>query len=545
MHPKNLSGSQSLYPATSSSSYVSNLNNHHATHHHPYGPSAAHYNHWTPADPMGRRSAPHVKPPYSYIALITMAIRESPDGKITLNGIYQYIMEKFPFYRDNKQGWQNSIRHNLSLNDCFIKIPRGDNKPGKGSHWSLHPNSHDMFENGSFLRRRRRFKDGQNHHHNDNSGSNHHNSPSQSNHTSPSETKISGTQLNLHHPNVHNRGVRGLSSSSVMSNGEKWNRTVATDSSESFSMNPENVMVKGDGEKGAMISVGSMMMKSSSGGSGVSGGCSMGTWIPKDQQQQSFVSAPNPQMKTGSSSSPFISNINRTGVLIPNHHLEVQNILFCGDESQSSPDMATGSTGASHHPTDRSSSSPSHHFSIKRESRETDFDLSPCLESNKFSYSPNDHVLLKKDHHSGVRTSYITSEKDSHHPGSYAFTNNYFNYMSAAAAGTGINCSDRCYCITCPDVSQVTSGGVQQAQGTSGYLYQGSQTAYGQSASGAQGWLFQAGNSPLSPTGNPDWITSSGGQSPTGHGSYSSTGGHQAWQNGSSQGILSNSAGRA
>ena len=99
----------------------------------------------------------HVKPPYSYVALISMAIQNCPEKRLTLNGICDYITENFPYYRNRENlGWRNSICHNLSLHECFVKLPEKGGKNGRSHYWVLDPNHEVMFEEGNYRRRRRR-----------------------------------------------------------------------------------------------------------------------------------------------------------------------------------------------------------------------------------------------------------------------------------------------------------------------------------------------------------------------------------------------------
>ncbi|CAG9537577.1 unnamed protein product [Cercopithifilaria johnstoni] len=99
------------------------------------------------------------KPPYSYIALIAMAIHAKPDRKATLTEIYSFLQSNFDFFRGEYNGWKNSIRHNLSLNECFIKLPKSSGgRSGKGHQWTIDQNCEFLFEEGSYRRRPRGYK---------------------------------------------------------------------------------------------------------------------------------------------------------------------------------------------------------------------------------------------------------------------------------------------------------------------------------------------------------------------------------------------------
>lgn len=104
----------------------------------------------------GRDARDDAKPPYSYAQLIVQAVASAPDKQLTLSGIYSYITKHYPYYRTADKGWQNSIRHNLSLNRYFIKVPRSQEEPGKGSFWRIDPQSEGKLIELAFRPRRPR-----------------------------------------------------------------------------------------------------------------------------------------------------------------------------------------------------------------------------------------------------------------------------------------------------------------------------------------------------------------------------------------------------
>ncbi|KAM8966299.1 forkhead box protein H1 [Pelodytes ibericus] len=80
----------------------------------------------------------YAKPPYTYLALIALVIQNSPQKKLKLSQILKEISILFPFFSGGYRGWKDSVRHNLSTNDCFMKVLKDPSNPNtKGNFWMV------------------------------------------------------------------------------------------------------------------------------------------------------------------------------------------------------------------------------------------------------------------------------------------------------------------------------------------------------------------------------------------------------------------------
>jgi len=81
---------------------------------------------------------------HSYADLITQAIQQSPDKRLTLSQIYEWMVQNVEYFKDkgdsnSSAGWKNSIRHNLSLHSRFTRVQ--NDGAGKSSWWMINPDA--------------------------------------------------------------------------------------------------------------------------------------------------------------------------------------------------------------------------------------------------------------------------------------------------------------------------------------------------------------------------------------------------------------------
>lgn len=105
------------------------------------------------SDNPSEDTQPIQKPSLSYIALISKVILSSPLQKLNLASIYRAMEEQFPYLRSRGPGWRNSVRHNLSVNDCFVKVSRCED--GRGHYWGVSQAYLRDFQQGNFRQYRK------------------------------------------------------------------------------------------------------------------------------------------------------------------------------------------------------------------------------------------------------------------------------------------------------------------------------------------------------------------------------------------------------
>lgn len=99
---------------------------------------------------MARQTRKRNSSSLSYVAVIARAILSTPHQKLPLCEIYKFIEENHKEFTENRPRWKNTVRHNLSLHDCFIRGEMAFNR--KGCNWRIHPSFILEFSNGDFSR---------------------------------------------------------------------------------------------------------------------------------------------------------------------------------------------------------------------------------------------------------------------------------------------------------------------------------------------------------------------------------------------------------
>lgn len=90
--------------------------------------------------------------PLSYIEIIAYAILSSPRKRATLSEIYSFIVDNYPEFTENRVRWKNTVRHNLSLHECFQRGEIAFDRTG--CYWRIHPSFMADFSRGDFSRRK-------------------------------------------------------------------------------------------------------------------------------------------------------------------------------------------------------------------------------------------------------------------------------------------------------------------------------------------------------------------------------------------------------
>lgn len=69
---------------------------------------------------LSRDENKHIKPQFSYAQMITQAIMNTQEEKLNLNGIYNFIMDSYAYYRHQElYGWQ--VRRHVAAPSPFAR----------------------------------------------------------------------------------------------------------------------------------------------------------------------------------------------------------------------------------------------------------------------------------------------------------------------------------------------------------------------------------------------------------------------------------------